>query len=87
MSQYLGRGVVSRGRMTMTPSLTTEVSLTPYLHNDFDKEAVIIGIKNIQAALANVPNLTWIQPAPNVTVEDYVNKVSQPIMESIKVPC
>ncbi len=75
MSQYLGRGVVSRGRMTINQLLSTEVSLHPYLHNDFDKEAVIVGIKNIKAALSNIPNLTWIQPTANTTVEDFVNKV------------
>ncbi len=62
--------------MTISFALTTQVSLHPYLHNDFDKEAVIVGIKNIQDALSNVQNLTWIQPPPNSTVEDFVNKVT-----------
>ena len=34
LSQYLGRGVVSRGRMTITPGLDTNVYEHPYLHND-----------------------------------------------------
>ncbi|AEO64604.1 06cbdded-7847-4769-a7b4-f9d23bb02f56 [Thermothielavioides terrestris] len=73
LSQYLGRGVVSRGRMTISPGLATVVSTAPYLHNDGDLEAVIQGIKNVQNALNIIPNLTWVLPPPNGTVEDYVN--------------
>ncbi|KAJ9132135.1 Carbohydrate-binding module family 1 protein [Coniochaeta hoffmannii] len=73
MSQYLGRGSVSRGRMTITPALDTVVTTAPYLHDDFDKQAVIQGIKNLQAALSGIQNLTWILPRPNQTVEDFVN--------------
>ena len=75
MSQYLGRGSVSRGRTTITKRLDMTVSVQPFLHDDYDKEAVIKGIENMQAALANVPNLTWIVPPPNVTASDYVNKL------------
>ncbi len=75
MSQYLGRGSVSRGRMTITRRLDTFVSLPPYLHDDLDKEVVIRGIESVQEALKNVPNITWITPAPNQTVTQYVNSV------------
>jgi len=73
LSQYLGRGVVSRGRMAITPGLTTVVAEHPYLHNDGDLEAVIKGIKNIVNSLSAIPNITWVLPPPNSTVEDYVN--------------
>ncbi|KAK4126752.1 hypothetical protein N657DRAFT_610772 [Parathielavia appendiculata] len=73
LSQYLGRGVVSRGRMTITPGLATAVTEHPYLHNAGDKEAVIQGIKNLQTALNVIPNITWVLPPPSGTVEDYVN--------------
>ncbi|ERT01715.1 hypothetical protein HMPREF1624_00009 [Sporothrix schenckii ATCC 58251] len=75
MSQYLGRGSVSRGRMVITRRLTTFVSVPPYLHDDLDKDVVIKGIQNLQAALKNVPNITWITPAPNQTVAEYVNSL------------
>ena len=75
MSQYLGRGSQSRGRMTITPRLDTVVSTPPYLHNEGDKQAVIDGIKNLQQALSKIDGLKWIVPSPNVTVEDFVNKV------------
>jgi cellobiose dehydrogenase (acceptor) len=73
LSQYLGRGVVSRGRMTITTGLATVVAEHPYLHDDSDLEAVIQGIKNVQNALNVIPNITWVLPPPSGTVEDYVN--------------
>ncbi|KAI0409006.1 fungal cellulose binding domain-containing protein [Xylaria palmicola] len=75
MSQYLGRGAVSRGRMTITKALTTVVSTVPYLQDKNDVQAVIQGIKNLQAALKNVKNLTWALPAPDTTVEDFINNM------------
>ncbi len=75
LSQYLGRGVVSRGRMTITAGLATAVTEHPYLHNDGDKEAVIQGIKNLQAALNVIPNITWVVPTADTTIEDFINNV------------
>ncbi|KAI1463091.1 carbohydrate-binding module family 1 protein [Daldinia caldariorum] len=75
MSQYLGRGAKSRGRMTITKALTTVVSTVPYLQDKNDVQAVIQGIKNLQAALANVEGLTWTYPPSNTTVEDFVNNM------------
>ncbi|AEO69014.1 7e45c51e-662f-416f-b7f7-870b6473ba8f [Thermothielavioides terrestris] len=76
MSQYLGRGATSRGRMTITPSLTTVVSDVPYLKDPNDKEAVIQGIVNLQNALKNVANLTWTYPNSSISARDYVNSLS-----------
>lgn len=76
MSQYLGRGATSRGRMTITPSLTTIVSDVPYLKDPNDKEAVIQGIINLQNALQNVANLTWLFPNSTITPREYVESVS-----------
>ncbi|KAK0708434.1 cellobiose dehydrogenase [Lasiosphaeris hirsuta] len=75
LSQYLGRGVSSRGRMTITSNLDTAVSLHPYLHNEYDKEAVILGIKSLIASLNVIPNITWVLPPPNTTVESFVNNM------------
>lgn len=76
MSQYLGRGSVSRGRMTITPNLDTVVTTAPYLHDEGDKQAVIQGLKNLKAALSGIQNLTWVVPPANQTIEDFVNGVS-----------
>lgn len=65
--------------MTITKALTTVVSTLPYLQDKNDVQAVIQGIKNLQAALANVEGLTWTYPPSNTTVEDFVNDVSRAI--------
>ncbi|EAA28998.1 cellobiose dehydrogenase [Neurospora crassa OR74A] len=75
LSQYLGRGVVSRGRMAISSGLDTNVAEHPYLHNDVDKQTVIQGIKNLQAALNVIPNLSWVLPPPNTTVESFINNM------------
>lgn len=76
MSQYLGRGVVSRGRMALTPALTTRVATLPYLTGDEgDLEAIIKGLDNIREALADVPGLKFLSPADNVTSAEYVDQV------------
>lgn len=75
MSQYLGRGQVSRGRTTISKTLDMVVSTQPFFHDEGDKEAVIKGIENMQAALANIEGLQWIQPAANQTAADYVNSL------------
>ncbi|PSK36656.1 Cellobiose dehydrogenase [Elsinoe australis] len=72
ISQYLGRGATSRGRLTITPGLTMTVSDVPYLKTDEDKAAVIQGIKNLRAALAQTPGVQLIYPSSNITVESFV---------------
>lgn len=75
MSQYLGRGQVSRGRTTITGSLSMTVSTQPFFHDDGDKEAVIKGIDNMRAALANVEGLEWVRPLSNQSTADYVDSL------------
>jgi cellobiose dehydrogenase (acceptor) len=75
MSQYLGRGAVSRGRMTITDGLNTVVSTVPYLRDNNDIEAVIKGIENLQKALSGVKNLTWLAPAPDETARHFVENM------------
>ncbi|KFY05536.1 hypothetical protein V492_08470 [Pseudogymnoascus sp. VKM F-4246] len=75
LSQYLGRGAVSRGRLNILKDLTVAVSQVPYLRDENDIAAVIKGIENLQEALSGVANLTWLQPAPNVTATEFVNNM------------
>ncbi|KAI8241346.1 Cellobiose dehydrogenase [Colletotrichum sp. SAR 10_96] len=75
ISQYLGRGATSRGRMTIQGNLGTVVSTVPYLRDQNDVEAVIKGIENLQASLKNVANLTWLFPEPGTTARNYVNNM------------
>lgn len=76
VTQYLGTGSVSRGRMTITRQLNTRVTTPPYLRDEHDREAVIQGIINLRESLKGVANLTWITPPSNVTVEAFVDSVS-----------
>lgn len=78
LSQYLGRGAKSRGRMTITRNLNTVVSDVPYLKDANDVLAVIQGIKNLMAALDKVEGLNYTYPTPGTSIEDFVNKVSWP---------
>lgn len=76
VTQYLGTGSLSRGRMTITRQLNTIVSTPPYLRDEHDREAVIQGIVNLRETLKGVANLTWITPPSNITVEAFVDSVS-----------
>lgn len=75
MSQYLGRGQVSRGRATISSGLSMSVSTQPFFHDDGDKQAVIQGIKNMRAALSSIEGLEWVVPLANQTAEDYVESL------------
>lgn len=76
ITQYLGTGSLSRGRLTITRQLNTLVSTPPYLRDEHDREAVIQGIINLRESLKDVANLTWIMPPPDMTAEEFVDSVS-----------
>lgn len=78
LSQYLGRGSTSRGRTTIGLGLNMVVSTLPWLQNDGDTEAVVTSIEHVVSALSTVQNLTFLQPASNVTAADYVANVTPP---------
>lgn len=78
ISQYLGTGVTSRGRITIGANLDMSSSVLPYLKTAEDKEAVIQGIHNMITAL-QLPDtgITMLQPKAGVTATDYVNAYVQ----------
>ncbi|KAF2017931.1 GMC oxidoreductase [Aaosphaeria arxii CBS 175.79] len=75
ITQYLGTGTVSRGRMTILGNLNTRVSTVPYLRDANDKAVVIQGIDYIRGILSKVPDLTWVVPAANQNTTAFVNSV------------
>ncbi|TLD13429.1 uncharacterized protein PgNI_03000 [Pyricularia grisea] len=75
MSMYLGRGLTSRGRMSITSRLDTRVVTPPYLRDDNDRLAVIQALENVRVSLSGVRNLTWHVPTVNQTSEAYVNSL------------
>jgi cellobiose dehydrogenase (acceptor) len=72
ISQYLGRGKTSRGRLTITPSLSMTVSELPYVNTAGDVAAIVQGIKNLKDTVAKNPKLTMKYPAASQSVEDFV---------------
>jgi len=79
LTQYLGTGAVSRGRLTINSQLKTIVSKSPYLNDDNDKAAVVQGIQNLRDSLASVSGLQWIKPSKSQSSAAFVNSVSHRI--------
>ncbi|EAT82523.2 hypothetical protein SNOG_10188 [Parastagonospora nodorum SN15] len=71
--RYLGTGTVSRGRMGITPTLSTRVLTAPYLRDANDKAAVVQSIDYIRGVLSKVQDLTWVVPGVNQTTSSFVN--------------
>lgn len=72
LSQYLGRGKTSRGRITITPSLTMTISEQPFVNTPGDIAAIVQGIKNLKEVVAKSPKLTMKFPTSTESVEDFV---------------
>jgi cellobiose dehydrogenase (acceptor) len=75
ITQYLGTGTKSRGRLTILGNLNTQVSTAPYLRDAVDKEAVITGIEYIRGVLSKIEGLTWISPPATQNTTAFVNSV------------
>lgn len=72
LSQYLGRGKKSRGRITITPDLTMTVSDLPFVKDSGDVAAIVQGIKNLKEVIAKNSKLTMKFPTATESVEDFV---------------
>ncbi|ORY00652.1 cellobiose dehydrogenase [Clohesyomyces aquaticus] len=75
ITQYLGMGTTSRGKMDITPQLNTRVVTAPYLRDAADKEAAIMGFNYIRTVLAKVDKLTWITPTSGQDTTAFVNSI------------
>ncbi|KAL3471067.1 hypothetical protein BJX99DRAFT_263593 [Aspergillus californicus] len=73
ISQYVGRGQTSRGKVTINSALNTVVSTTPWLRDENDVDAVIQGLERLRDALSGIQGLTWAFPTSNVSIPDFVN--------------
>ncbi|CAK4030971.1 carbohydrate-binding module family 1 Non-catalytic module family CDH [Lecanosticta acicola] len=72
LSQYLGRGAVSRGRATISEDLNMVVSRVPYLSDANDLAAVKSGIETLQKALAADPQIQIVFPAANTSLDEFL---------------
>jgi cellobiose dehydrogenase (acceptor) len=77
ITQYLGTGTLSRGRMTITKQLNTVVSTPPYLRDSHDREAVVMGLNSLRNSLKGVSNLGWISPRQDAATDQFVDSVSE----------
>ncbi|KAJ9629376.1 hypothetical protein H2203_001749 [Taxawa tesnikishii (nom. ined.)] len=71
ISQYLGRGYTSRGKLGITSGLAMTVTDVPYLQTDEDNAAAIEGIKKLQQYLSTDPKIEILYPSKNQTVEEF----------------
>lgn len=72
ISQYLGRGKTSKGRITINAGLTMSVTELPYVNTPGDVAAIVQGIKNLKAVIAKNPKLTMKFPTASQSVEEFV---------------
>ncbi|KAK3356573.1 cellobiose dehydrogenase [Lasiosphaeria hispida] len=75
LTQYLGTGSVSRGRLTINSQLRTIVSKSPYLNDNNDKAAVVQGVQNLRDALDKVSGLTWVRPSKSQSSSAFVDSI------------
>lgn len=75
MTQFLGRGMTSKGALSIESNLTMTFSSMPFLRTEDDRLAIIMGIKRVVAALSANPEITFTQPPSNMTVEAWVDSV------------
>lgn len=75
VTNYLGTGSVSRGRLTINSQLKTIVSKSPYLNSAADKAAVVQSIENFRTAMKSVSGLTWVRPTTSQSTSAFVDSV------------
>lgn len=72
ISQYLGRGKVSKGRTTITAGLNMVVSDLPYINNDEDLAAIKTGLQSLFDSLASDKRIKVVAPATNTSLDSYL---------------
>ncbi|OQO14041.1 hypothetical protein B0A48_00917 [Cryoendolithus antarcticus] len=72
ITQYLGRGKVSKGRTTITSALNMVVSQTPYVNDDNDLAAIKAGLTDLFANLAVNSDFIVAYPAKNTSIDAFL---------------
>ncbi|KAJ3034382.1 hypothetical protein HDV00_005068 [Rhizophlyctis rosea] len=76
MASYLGTGMTSRGRTTITSSLNMRVSTSPYATKDEeDVRAIVIGVTNFINAVKSA-GVTVTNPSSGTNIESWVRGYS-----------
>lgn len=76
VSQYLGTGMTSRGRLGITSNLIVSVLDQPYAKTEGDIQAIIKGLDNFMVAAKKISGLTFLHPTPSQTADNYVRTYS-----------
>jgi len=74
LSQYLGTGFTTRGRITIASNLGMVTSVSPYDMTAADLDATVQGVANLQKGLSTIKDLTWIYPKAGQSAADYVKQ-------------
>lgn len=82
ISQYLGTGVTSRGRIIIKSNLGMTVGTEPYGLAGADKAAIVTAVENMLTAIkgwtdANGTAITVLQPPAGMTAQAYVDAYVQ----------
>jgi cellobiose dehydrogenase (acceptor) len=72
ISQYLGRGKISKGRTTITAGLNMVVSTLPYINDDNDLAAIKTGLQNLISSLSINRDISVVYPAANTTLDAFL---------------
>ncbi|KAK5653628.1 hypothetical protein OQA88_8658 [Cercophora sp. LCS_1] len=75
LTNYLGTGSVSRGKLTINSQLRTTVSQSPYLNNAADKAAVVASIQSLRDSLSKVSGIQWVRPTTSQATDAFVNSI------------
>lgn len=75
LTNYLGTGSVSRGKLSINNQLRTIVSQSPYLNNAADKAAVVASIQSLRDSLSKVSGIQWVRPTASQATDAFVNSV------------
>lgn len=73
ISNYLGLGQWTRSRATIDRNLTMQAGSMAISQNSADRAAIVQGLTDMRAALGNVSDLTILQPAGDISSEEYVD--------------
>lgn len=66
ISNYLGLGQFTRGRVTINENLTMVVSQGMNIdQNAADRAAIVQGVEDLRSVLGNITDLTIVQPVSN----------------------
>jgi cellobiose dehydrogenase (acceptor) len=80
LTQYLGTGAVSRGRLTINSQLKTVVSTSPYLNDNNDVLAVVQGVQNLRDAISKTSGVSFLKPSSSQSSTAFVNSVIKPLI-------